>query len=307
MQNSKLAIHNGSSDAWLSRLLLCACVGTLAFSLGCQPLNVNSVGERLRPSNQRDWIAEMAVTPWAEIDEQTVTLHNIRDNDYATNDDYVVKYYDRTIQIDQIQSVDYIVVPFNNAPAIAHTMLSFGLDDGSYLCLSVEVRREKGEGYSAWKGLTRQLEISYVLAEEPDLIGVRTSHRDSAVYVYPTIASPQQAQALFTSVIVRMNKLAAEPEFYHTITNNCTTNLKRHVNELSPDRIPYAWKVLLPAYSAKYAYDLGLLDNRIPFEDLQALALVNDESNANLDNPRFSALIRQKQQLIQRLVDRDQL
>ncbi len=271
---------------------------------GCSRLNVNTLNERLKPSNDRDWIAELNVTPFAQVSGDQVTLRNIRKNRYLTNDDYVLDHFDRTIEISQIQSVDYIVVPFNNSPQIAHTMLSFGLDDDTYLGVSVEVRREKGEGYSAWRGLTRQLELMYVLADERDLIGVRTSHRESDVYVYPTIANPEQAQALFKSVVSRMNQLAANPEFYHTITNNCTTNLQSHVNELSPDRIPYAWKVLLPAHSAQYAYDLGLLDRRIPFEDLQALALVRNESNQNLDNPRFSKLIRTKRDALERIVQR---
>ena len=216
----------------------------------------------------------------------------------------MVNHYDRTININQIQSVDYVVVPFNNTPQIAHTLLSFGLDNGTYLGVSVEVRREKGEGYSAWRGLTRQLELMYVLADERDLIGVRTSHRDSDVYIYPTVATPKQAQALFQSIVARMNKLAADPEFYHTITNNCTTNLKLHVNELSPNRVPYDWKILLPGHSAKYAYELGLLDRRIPFEDLQALALVQEEANESLDSPQFSQLVRTRRDALERLVQR---
>ena len=282
-------------------ILLIAIAAALV-SAGCSRLNVNSLSERLRPSNDRDWIAELEVTPFAEVVGDQVTLKNIRKNRYLTNDDYVLDHFDRVININQIQSVDYIVVPFNNAPQIAHTMLSFGLDDETYLGVSVEVRREKGEGYSAWRGLTRQLELMYVLADERDLIGVRTSQRESDAYIYPTIANSKQAQALFKSVVTRMNQLAVNPEFYHTITNNCTTNLQSHVNELSPNRIPYAWKVLLPAHSAQYAYDLGLLDRRIPFEDLQAIALVRDESTQNLDNPRFSKLIRAKRDALERLV-----
>ncbi len=271
---------------------------------GCSRLNVNTPSERIRPANDRDWIAELQTPAFAEINGDQITLRNIRSNRYLTNDDYVVNHYDRTINVNQIKSVDYVVVPFNNTPQIAHTLLSFGLSDDTYLGVSVEVRREKGEGYSAWRGLTRQLELMYVLADERDLIGVRTSQRDSDVYIYPTVATPKQAQDLFQSVVARMNKLAANPEFYHTFTNNCTTNLKSHVNELSPNRIPYGWKVLLPGYSAEYAYELGLLDRRIAFEDLQAIALVREEANESLDNPKFSEVIRSKRDALKRLAQR---
>ena len=282
---------------------LMSLAAVLAFA-GCSQLNVNTPAERLRPANDRDWIAELQTPAFAEVNGDQITLRNIRSNRYVTNDDYVLNHYDRTININQIQSVDYVVVPFNDTPQIAHTLLSFGLADDTYVGVSVEVRREKGEGYSAWRGLTRQLELMYVLADERDLIGVRTSQRESDVFVYPTVATPKQAQDLFRSVVTRMNKLATNPEFYHTFTNNCTTNLQSHVNELSPNRIPYGWKVLLPGYSAEYAYELGLLDRRIPFEDLQALALVREESNQSLDNPRFSQVIRSKRDALKRLVQR---
>ena len=47
----------------------------------------------------------------------------------------------------------------------------------------------------------------------------------------------------------RVNKLAREPEFYDTLTNNCTTNIRNHINHLKPDEVPYDYRVLLPGYS----------------------------------------------------------
>lgn len=259
---------------------------------GCQKFNVNGIANKLTPSNNRDWRPEVATTPFAEIDGPLYTIRNIRNCNYVTAEDYVIDYYDRQILIDQIQSVDFIVVPFNNAPKLAHTMMSFGLDDGSYLAMSIEVRKERGEKFNALKGFARKYELIYVLSDERDVIRLRTKHRDSDVYVYPTIASAQQAQALFANVIQRINKLAIEPEFYNSVTNNCTTNIAGHVNDLSPEKINYGWKVLLPGFSAEYAYELGLLDNRIPFEDLQAIALVNRLADEHFEDPQFSQLIR---------------
>ena len=105
----------------------------------------------------------------------------------------------------------------------------------------------------------------YVIADERDLIRLRTHHRNAEVYIYPTVATPDQAQKLFVNVIQRVNQLHDNPEFYGTLRNNCTTNLVRHVNELKSERVRFSWRVLLPGLSAQYAYDLGLLDNRIPF------------------------------------------
>ncbi len=269
-------------------------------NFGCQKLKVSGIQKLISPSNNRDWAPEVATIPFAEISGSQYTLRNIRNCKYLTAEDYVVDYYDRQIQIDQIQSVDFIVVPFNNAPKLAHTMISFGLDDGSYLAVSIEVRKERGEKFNALLGAGRKFELIYVLSDERDVIRLRTKYRESDVYVYPTVASPQQSRAMFADVMTRINKLAVEPEFYNSINNNCTTNLAGHVNKVSPDKITYGWKVLLPGFSAQYAYELGLLDNRIPFEDLTSIALVNDLAAANFEDPEFSQKIRSRRNQIDR-------
>lgn len=268
---------------------------------GCSSLQSNWQ-ERFTASNQREWAPEMATLPFATIDDSQVSIHNIRNLNYVSDEEFVTRHYDRTIDIADIQSVDFIVVPFKQTGALAHTMISFGMRDGTYVAVSVEVRKEVGERYSPFSGLARKYELAYVVADEKDLIRVRTAHRDADVYVYPSIADAQQAQQLFVDVMQRVNELANDPEFYHTISNNCTTNLIEHVNNLSPDRIPYGWRVLLPGFSAQYAYDLGLLDNRIPFEDLQAIAYVNDLADQHFDDPAFSRLIRAKRRHVDRIV-----
>lgn len=285
-------------------LLLLVLMAVLAPNMGCQKLSVSGIKDRLTPSNNRDWKPEVATIPFAEISGRQYTLRNIRNCNYVTAEDFVVGYYDRQVSIDQIQSVDFIVVPFNNVPKLAHTMISFGLDDGSYLAVSIEVRKERGEKFNALMGAGPTFELIYVLSDERDVIRLRTKHRDSDVYVYPTIASPQQSRTLFADVIKRINKLAVEPEFYNSINNNCTTNLAGHVNEIAPDKITYGWKVLLPGLSARYAYDLGLLDNRIPFEDLTSIALINDLAEANFEDPHFSQKIRSQRHRIERYVAR---
>lgn len=280
---------------------------------GCQSAttadgpSISQLVGKLKPSNDRQWAPEMATLPYviASPGSSTMTIKNIRNSKYVTAEEYVVQYYDRTIDVSDIQSADYIVAPFNGAAALAHTMISFGLTDGSFIVASVEVRKERGEDYSAVQGLGPKFELMYVVGDEKDLIRIRTGHRDTSVYVYPTVATPAHAQALFVDIMTRVNKLAVDPEFYNTLTNNCTTNLKTHVNRIAGGRLKYDWRVLLPAHSAKYAYDLGLLDNSIPFEDLQSLSLVNDLADQYYDAPDFSSKIRGRRQIIKRLAERN--
>ena len=271
---------------------------------GCNALRVNGVLDRITPSNDREWSPDLARTAYATIDEtQTVTLHNIRNCQYVTESDYTVKYSDRQFKLSDVDGVDFIVVPFNNAQAIAHTMLSFRLRDNTYIGCSIEIRSEKGENYNPLLGTTRQYELMYLFADERDIIRLRTRFRDAEVYVYPTVATPEGAQRLLVNVLDRANELARNPEFYNTITNNCTTNLAGHVNTVVDNKINYNWRVLLPGFSAEYAYKLGLLTNEVPFEDLKALAYVNDLAEQHFDDPEFSRLIRQRHEKIDRLIE----
>lgn len=308
-----------SRRQWVrSTFAIAAAGGCSLLTPGCQsaqkPRQPNSVSlatltSKLKPSNDRDWKPDLAVLPFAEAnpggDGNQITLRNIRRNQYANADHYVVRHYDRVIDLRQIVSVDYIVCPFSGTSPLAHTMLSFGLDDGTYLCVSVEVRKERDEEYSAVLGVARKFEIMYVLADEQDLIGSRTKHRDIAVYLYPTVATPDVARALFVDIMDRANKLAVSPEFYNSLTNNCTTSIQQHVNKMANNRVLYDWRVLLPSHSARYAYDLGLLDRSIPFDDLRSLSLVNDLSNQHFDDADYSQKIRSRRGLIKRLADRN--
>ncbi len=64
----------------------------------------------------------------------------------------------------------------------------------------------------------------------------------------------------------RANKLAHEPEFYNTITNNCANNLVAHVNNVVPRKIPYNYQVLFPGMSDRLVYDMGLIKSSGTFE-----------------------------------------
>jgi hypothetical protein len=249
--------------------------------------------DKLIPSNDRNWVPEHQVLSTAEFsDDARVTVHNVRNAEWLTAVDCIVRRDDRSYDLNDLQTVDFIVVPFKNQ-SIAHTMLSFGFGHGTYLGVSAEVRVEQGEAYNAALGLARQFELIYVIADEHDLLPVRAKYRDADVFVYRTTATPAQAQAMFKDVMARVNQLARTPEFYDTLSNNCTTNILRHVNHLSPDRVPYDTRVLLPGYADQLAYQLGLLDRRLPFAEVKRRAWSNERIIKYDNDPDFSARIRQ--------------
>ena len=130
----------------------------------------------LQPSNERDWQPDVAVLPYADINGSQVTLHRIRNCDYRTETDFDVRYYDKTFDLDKLRTADLYMV-YWGSPNMAHTMVSFGFEGGDYVCFSIETRKQKGQGYSAIKGLFRQFELIYIVGDERDLVRLRTNYR----------------------------------------------------------------------------------------------------------------------------------
>lgn len=229
-----------------------------------------------RPSNYRDWSPDQAQLPTVELKSNQATVRNVRCCRYMNTEVYLPQYEDRVYDLDQIKSVDFIVVPFTNLPMLAHTMLSFGFNNGEHLAVSVEIRKEKGEEFGITKGFVNGYEIMYVAGDESDLVKLRTHYRLDDVYVYATKATPDQARKMLISVAHRMNQLAETPEYYNTLTNNCTSNIVEHVNELYPDRVPFDLRTVLPGYSAELAYELGLLVDHGSFAETKRRARINE-------------------------------
>jgi hypothetical protein len=238
--------------------------------------------------------SDLAVMPFADMDDERITIRYVRDCRYRSEADYDVRYYDLGFRREDVKSVDFIVVPFKETELLAHTMFSFGLADGRHFVISVEARLGADETYTAVAGAGRRYPLMYVIGDERDLILLRTAVRDVEVFLYKGKATPEQAQKLLVSMLNRANKLYREPEFYDTLTNNCTTNLVRHINEIRPGRIPYQLRVLFPGHSDRMAYDLGLLEIEGPFEYARAYAKVNDLAKLYADSPEFSKRIRRQ-------------
>ena len=249
-----------------------------------------------RPSNDRDWTPDQAVLPFAEIAGPLVTIRNIRNFQYQSTDRYTPAYYDKTFDLRKLDTVWFFVEPFGGAGA-AHTFVSFGFGPRDFLAISIEIRKEKGESFSPLRGLLREYEIMYVIGDERDLVKLRTNYRNDRVYLYPIQTTPERKVAMFTSMLLRANVLREQPEFYNTLTNTCTTNLVEHVNTIVPDRIPFSPSVLLPASSDRLAYDLGLIDSRLTFDETRTAAQINDLARRYAEDPEFSVKIRSRQSL----------
>ncbi|MDP3901354.1 MAG: DUF4105 domain-containing protein [bacterium] len=248
----------------------------------------------VQPSLNRNWTNDQRILAHANFNEDRVKITNIRNINYRATDDYDVRYYDKTFDLNKIESVWFMVEPFSgHGFGAAHTLLSFGFENGDYVAISVEIRKESDESFSAVGGLFRQYELVYVIADEQDVIKLRSNYRKDKVFLYPTQTSKENMRALFVSMLERANKLASEPEFYNTLTSTCTTNIVAHINKIVEGRVPFSFKVLMPAYSDELAQKLGLINNLIPLEELRAKYLINDRAEKYADDPNWSQRIRE--------------
>lgn len=251
------------------------------------------------PSNDRNWTADQRVLAKAEfLDDNLVRIDNIRSFRYDSTEDFEANYFSKTYDINLLETVDYIVVPLGQKGA-AHTFLSFGFaNEGSgevdtYLPISIEIRKREGQKFSPIKGIFNRYEIMYVIADEKDLIDLRARHRENQIYLYPTQTTPQKVQALFIDMLEENNRLHKEPQFYNTITNNCTTNIVAHINKISPARIPSDIRTIFPENSDKLAYEIGLIDNSLPFEETREKHNITQKALRHFNSPDYSVLIRQ--------------
>ena len=244
----------------------------------------------LRPSNDRDWLPDHAVLPWAEISGNRATLHNIRHCAYRTETDFDVHYHDKSFDLDQLRSLDLFLV-YWGSPLIAHTMVSFGFADGDYVCISIETRKEKGEGYSAVKGLFRQFELIYVVADERDAVRLRTDYRQGEdVYLYRLAISPEQTGVRFLEYVRRINELHARAEWYNAVTANCATSIR--VQHDAARRAPWDWRMLANGKADELLYARGVLDRSLPLAELKRRSLINERARAADDDKDFSRRIR---------------
>ncbi|MGZ9185198.1 MAG: Lnb N-terminal periplasmic domain-containing protein [Candidatus Binatia bacterium] len=248
---------------------------------------------RIPASNVRDWQPDVANLPYATINGDLIAVHNVRNFDYRTETDFTPRWETRTYNLSKLDSADVIAV-YWAGKAIAHVMVSFGFAGKDYLSVSIETRKEKDESYSTLAGFFRQYELYYVVADERDVVGVRTTSRQPQedVYIYRARGPLQNVRRIFLDYIKSINELRERPSYYNTLTTNCTTSILFHTR-MNPESPPMSWKVLLSGYVPDYLYDLGRIDTSRSFAELEKLSHVNARAHAAGRDATFSQRIRQ--------------
>jgi Domain of unknown function (DUF4105) len=242
------------------------------------------------PSNDRDWQPDVAVLASARREGERVTIENVRNNEYRTETDYTPRFETRTYDLAALRTADLFIAQWGS-PLIAHTIMSFGFDDGRHLAISIETRKSKGEDYSAVKGFFKQYELIYVVADERDVVRLRTNYRGEDVFLYRLRASPESVRQVFLDYLEEINRLADRPQWYNALTHNCTTAIRGHVQ-------PYAgggwsWKIYLNGYLDELIYDRGAVDTTLTLDVLRDRSRINTRAKIADRDPEFSRRIRE--------------
>jgi hypothetical protein len=245
------------------------------------------------PSNDRDWSPDVSRPALASIEGNTLTVRDVRTFEWRSDTDYTAAWEDRTYDLGSLQGLDLWSSTWAGED-IAHILVSFDFGAAiAPLTWSIELRREKGEPYSALAGFFKQAELIAIAADERDIIRVRTNIRHEDVRLYRLNAGPAASRAVLDTYVAAAAKLATEPRWYNTLTTNCTTAVFQIAKAVQPG-IPLDWRVLLSGHFAAYAYDRGALDTALPFPDLKRNARVNERALAAdaLPQPAFSQMLR---------------
>jgi len=245
----------------------------------------------LKPSNDGAWQPDVAQTAWADINGDVITVHNVRNCEYRTETDFTPRWETRTVQLSHIEGMD-VAINYWGSPWIAHPIVSFQFGDALPLCFSIETRKTIGQSYSTVQGFYRRYTLIYIIADERDCIRLRSNYRGEDVYLYRTLASPDQARQRFREYINTLNALHEHPRWYNAVSSNCTTAIR--AQRAVDKRAPWDWRMLINGKADEMLYqDHAIATGGLPFAELKQHSLINRRARGVDQDPDFSRIIRE--------------
>ena len=247
----------------------------------------------LEPTNTAAWQPDVDRPAWIDFDGDRIIVHNIRNCDYRSEQNYSNCWSDRTVKLSDLRSVDLFFTTWG-VRWIGHPILSFQFGDDQHIAFSIEARYKAGQEYSAILGFFRQYELIFVVADERDVIRLRTNFRkDEEVFLYRARMEPESARAIFLTYVQYLNQLKDHPEWYNALTRNCTTTVDKQISSEVANPQPWNYQILVNGTLDELLYERHrLVTDGLSFRDLKSSAHINAIAKAADKYPDFSAIIR---------------
>ena len=242
------------------------------------------------PSNDRDWQPDMAHIATASINRDILTVNHVRNFTWRSDTDYDEGWETRQYRLSQLRGAD-LFLSYWAGESIAHAIISFDFADADPLAFSIEIRKQKGEAYSATAGFFKTYELAVIAADERDIVKVRSTVRGEDVRLYRLDIEQATALALLKQYVALANDVAANPRWYNTLTANCTTVIFRMARRLDP-RVAMDWRILLPGKLPEYLRTHEFVSRAVPLDELVTRARIGPRATGPDPDPDFSQRIR---------------
>lgn len=209
------------------------------------------------PSDDRDWQPHLSRTPDIATANGQVRIAPVRDWTYEEKGPVSTDWRDGA-EIDPaaLKQIWFVSEPHPDIPMMAHTLVLFEFEDGQFLGLTIEARKQTHERYAPIEGAFRRFELIYVWAEPRDLLTRRAVHLEHELYIYPLKLSAEQARAYLEALLERTDALSRKPRFYNTLHSNCTNELAKTAG--------VGWRLafVLTGRADRALYDAGLIEGK---------------------------------------------